>query len=241
MRIVSVSRSTFAGARPLPVLGGTLTEGDICYRGAFTLDDELFDQLLRQWAIEDRGFETLYRTFRDQSGEDEPSSNFYEFWRTNPSALSRLTARQKSFSRCGNRAVTLQSFTFDGVTFKPFDPQVKYDNSYVAVRYQDVDDGPSLCYGRIKKIFKHRLTGQRCNEEVSDVFIECEWFSKVGVQDLTGLTRVTPNPNFDSARLAFAKHVLPASLSLREVDPFADHCNEFVVIVQRDRELERYE
>ena len=228
-------RSTYAGSRPLPVISGSLTEGPPVYRGKFKLEAEVFLQLLRVWSIKDRGFETLYRRFMENRQAN--SANFAEFWRQNPDLTHGLTDRQKGFTRCHDRVEELRSFEFDGVKFKPFRSRLKTDNSIVTVKYEDEDDGETVCYGRIKKIFKHYLKQGNPNE-LFDVFIECDWYSADGVDELTGLTRVVRNTHFDVERISSARQVLPISAGLVKVDPFARSCEEFYVLLQRDRKID---
>ena len=200
----------------------------------------MFIQLLTLWSIADRGFETVHRLFQDHRTNNQ---DFVSFWKS-PDAQplkNRLTTRQRKMTRCSPRVIGRRHFTLDSFVFSRYRPHSKTDNSCVMVRYHDDDDADGvhrICYGRITNIFQHCLYNEE--EAPSEIFFEADWYSKTGVDPITGLTRVRRNPNFDVCRLYQAKQVLMTSFEMWPASPFAGSgsTDELIVIENRGVDVE---
>ena len=233
-------RSTFAGARQLPPVEGVPVAGRERRGGRYQLSPGLYLQLLQVWAVQDRTFENMmarwesYRNPRRIVGSRPPADplSFSDYF--NQSRQRRgLTNGQRKRATVANAITELRSFELDTYYFTRYQPELKTDNSCVLAEYVSAETGQlTIAYGRIQLIFEHELYegGPKA------IFIDCKWYETVGVEPITGLTRIRRNRNFDSARLCRADHVLPVNCAFWKEDPFNSACDTFLVILQRDRD-----
>lgn len=162
-----------------------------------------------------------------------------------------MSPEQRLRSRPTNKIAEVRNFELDGFFFAPYTTRFKTDNSCVVCEYVESEtQQKTLCYGRIRFVFRHVLftkttevmkDGVRSTkvEEKAGVFADCDWYLQDQdnpVDELTGLKRIRRNPLFDSARLILVTHLLPVHLAFWPENPWDDDCDTYLVIHQRDRD-----
>ena len=191
------------------------------------------------WSVEDDVFERVLIKFRRRDSEYK-ELEIADYFSSGAERL--LTVQQKLRAKPRNKVIELRNIELDGFYFAPYTEQFKTDNSCVMCEYNEEDEEEekkTICYGRIRAVFKHTLYTNEEGEPVSNVFLDCDWYSvdeDCPQHELTGLTRIRRNLNFDKARISLATHILPVHLTFWPEDPFDKDCETYLVIHQRDRD-----
>lgn len=246
-------RSTFAGSAPLRVNSDNLKSGTKKRKGAVALSPDLYSQLLDAWGYVDDVFERVLKKYRRRESQHQHLS--WDAYFAVPEIARTLTPQQAVRAHVSNNIVELRNFELDGFFFSPYTELFKADNSCIIGEYISSEDGEkAYAYGRIRFVFKHTLYSTEVEQivdgnltkklEVKEaVFVDCDWYEVV--EDApehvpTGLKRIRRNFHFDSARLLFATHVVAIHVAFWPEDPFADECDTYLVIHQRDRDPKNF-
>lgn len=232
-------QSTFAGAQQIPERLDDVQPGRRRHGGRHRLSSDLFDQLIYQWAIQDRCLNSMLLRFNNLRGAGRTEfETFRDYWADQRAVrISNGSGSLDIMNRAmiENKVTELRSFEMDGYHFTRYRPEIKTDNSCVICEYFNAEtDQVDISYGRIKIIFTHSLWPG--DGAPTEVWVDCNWYEKVGTEPTTGLTRIRRNHNFDSARITLATHVLPISCAFWKEKPFDQTCDTFLVILQRDRD-----
>jgi hypothetical protein len=105
------------------------------------------------------------------------------------------------------------------------------DNACIAEDYKELANNQAVGvnYGIIKSMFIARL-----GNEPEEIFVECDWYEKVGVNARTKLTQVRRNTHFDACRVNFLKNLYPKNFVMWPSDFSNEHSDLFDVIMHHE-------
>lgn len=206
------------------------------------LDDPTFGTVKLAWQFKDEEFHDLIRRFlRSSSSSSSSSRSLAQFAGTNSRPL---TPRQSLLKHMNNVVRTFSKVTLDGVTFRTVDSQrfLKQDNSWIGCEYHHSETGTrtrnsvvKTAYGRIQRIFEHRMYPSESDDAPKGVFVECDWYMEESKDPITGLVKVKRNRAWDeNQRVAFVEDCKPVNFVVWPADPFATAEDEEVENSDKD-------
>lgn len=137
-----------------------------------------------------------------------------------------------------NRVYFFKSLMLDGQKVAPARYNTtRKDCSCFVSEYIDDDSGDEFkAYGKVRSLFRHSITHD-VRGVLTQFFVDADWYSEVGRDQITGLVQIKRNFEWDAHRLESVYNFFPDSVVFWPSEPFRTWTDENVTgRLRRERE-----